>query len=217
MSRRDRYDVPEFPEAQFEPGSGKQVLKNLMGIKNKLEMDTAETVALKQTEDLLFHTYDRKHKFSAIELCDIHKTWLGKIYTWAGKYRSIDLSKGNFRFAHAKFIPELMRDFERDFLFRYTPCHKMAREESVDALAKVHAEFILIHPFRDGNGRLGRLLSTLMAAQTGIPPLTFKIIERKKHSQYISAVQESLDKNYEPMKEIFRLIVKQSLSAYRSG
>lgn len=217
MGRIDKYDVSEFTEAQLEPGSGKQVLKNLMGIKNKLEMDTAETVALKQAEDLLFHTYDSKHKFSAVDLCDIHKIWLGKIYTWAGKYRSIDLSKSNFRFAHAKFIPELMREFERDFLFRYTPCHKMAREELVDALAKVHAEFMLIHPFRDGNGRLGRFLSTLMAAQTGIPPLTFKIIERKKRGQYISAVQESLDRNYEPMKEIFRLIVEQSLSASQGG
>lgn len=215
MSKREKYDVSGFAEAQFESGSGKQVLKNLMGIKSRIEMDTAETVALKQTEDLLFRTYDREHKFSAVGLCKIHKIWLGKIYGWAGKYRSIDLAKGNFRFAHAKFIPELMREFERDFLFKYTPCHKMAREELIEALAKVHAEFILIHPFRDGNGRLGRLLSTLMAVQAGIPPLTFKIIERTKRRQYIAAVQASLDKNYEPMKEIFRLIVEQSLSAFQ--
>lgn len=216
MSKREKYDVSEFAEAQFESGSGKRVLKNLMGIKSRLEMDTAEAVALKQTEDLLFRTYDREHKFSAIDLCNIHKIWLGKIYGWAGKYRNIDLTKGNFRFAHAKFIPELMREFERDFLFRYTPCHKMSREELIEVLAKVHAEFILIHPFRDGNGRLGRLLSTLMAVQAGIPPLTFKIIERTKRRQYIAAVQASLDKNYGSMKEIFRLIVKQSLLAFQS-
>lgn len=217
MSKREKYDVSGFAEAQFEFGSGKRVLKNLMGIKSRIEMDTAETVALKQTEDLLFRTYDREHKFSAADLCKIHKIWLGKIYGWAGKYRNIDLAKGNFRFAHAKFIPELMREFEREFLFKYTPCHKMTREELIEALAKVHAEFILIHPFRDGNGRLGRLLSTLMAVQAGIPPLTFKIIERAKRRQYIAAVQASLDKNYEPMKEIFRLIVEQSLLTFRSG
>lgn len=108
-----------------------------------------------------------------------------------------------------------MREFERQFLFRYTPCHKMVREELIEALAKIHAEFILIHPFRDGNGRLGRLLSTLMAVQAGLPPLTFKIIERTKRKQYIAAVQASLSKNYEPMKEIFRLIVEQSVSQGR--
>ncbi len=209
MNRRDKYDVSGFAETQFEPGSRKQVLKNLMGIKSKLDMDKIEAVALKQTEDLLFHTYDRKHRFSAADLCRIHKIWLGKIYEWAGKYRNIDLTKGNFRFAHAKYLPELMRKFEREFLFKNTPCCKMPTEELIEALAKVHAEFILIHPFREGNGRLGRLLSTLMAAQAGLPPLTFKIIERSKRKQYIAAVQASLNKNYEPMKEIFRLIVKQ--------
>lgn len=217
MSMREKYDVSESAEAQFEPGSGKQVLKNLMGIKNKLDMDTAETVALKQTEDLLFHTYDSKHRFSAVDLCKMHKIWLGKIYGWAGKYRNIDLTKGNFRFAHAKFIQQLIQEFEQEVLFRYTPCHKMPKEDLIEALAKVHAEFILIHPFRDGNGRLGRLISTLMAVQAGIPPLTFKIIERAKRGQYIAAVQVSLDKNYEPMKEIFRLIVEQSLLASRNG
>ena len=141
MSRREKYDVSESPEAQFEPGSGKQVLKNIIGIKNKLEMDTVETVALKQTEDLLFHTYDSKHKFSAVDLCNIHKIWLGKIYVWAGKYRSIDLTKSNFRFAHAKFIPQLMREFEQELLFRFTPCHQMPEEELVEAMAKVHTEF----------------------------------------------------------------------------
>jgi hypothetical protein len=47
-----------------------------------------------------------------------------------------------------------------------------------------------------------------MAAQAGLPPLTFKMIERAKRKQYIVAVQASLNKNYEPMKEIFRLIAK---------
>ncbi len=212
MNQREKYDVSGFAEAQFEPGSRKRVLKNLMGIKDRLEMDKVEAVALKQTEDFLFHTYSMTHRFSSADLCKIHKIWLGKIYGWAGKYRSIDLAKGNFRFAHAKFIPGLMHEFEREFLFRNTPCHKMSREELIEALAKVHAEFILIHPFRDGNGRLGRLLLTLMAVQAGIPPLTFKIIERTKRRRYISAVQASLDKDYEPMKKIFRLIVEYSVS-----
>jgi len=58
LNRRDKYDVSGFAETQLEPGSRKQVLKNLMNIKNRLDMDTVEAVALKQTEDLLFHIYD---------------------------------------------------------------------------------------------------------------------------------------------------------------
>ena len=43
----------------------------------------------------------------------------------------------------------------------------------VQALALTHAEFVLIHPFREGSGRLVRLLSTLMAVQASLPALDY--------------------------------------------
>lgn len=58
-----------------------------------------------------------------------------------------------------------MADFERDALRRYTPRHTGSVLEGARALAEVHAELILVHPFRDGNGRLARLLMLLMALQ----------------------------------------------------
>lgn len=210
MGRNKKYDISGSVEAQFEPGSRKQVLKNLMGICSKKEMDKIEAVALKQAEDLLFHTYGQDHRFSAQDICKIHKAWLSRIYEWAGKYRSINLSKGHFLFAHARHVPSLMAEFEKDFLFKYTPCLVKSKNDLIEALARVHAEFILIHPFREGNGRVGRVLSTLMAVQAGLPPLNFKIIEGKKRRQYIAAVQASVGKNYKPMEEIFKLVLERS-------
>jgi len=47
-------------------------------------------------------------------------------------------------------------------------------EEVIKALAVVHTELVLIHPFRaEGNGRVARMLATLMALQAGLPPLDF--------------------------------------------
>jgi cell filamentation protein len=212
MSKNKKYDVARATEAQFEPGSRKQVLKNLMGIKSKSQMNEIEAVALKQAEDLLFHTYRNDHRFSSDDLCKIHKVWLGKIYGWAGKYRNIDLSKGRFRFAHAKHIPSLMDDLEKNFLSQLTPCLSKSKDGLIMALARIHAEFILIHPFREGNGRIGRILATLMAVQAGFPPLNFEIIEKKKHTEYIMAIQASVHRNYEPIEEIFRLILESSQS-----
>ncbi len=210
MKKSKKYDVSRLTETQFEPGSRRQVLKNLMGIKGKREMDKVETVALKQAEDLLFHTYGSDHRFSTEDLCKIHKVWLGKIYEWAGKYRNVDLTKGNFRFTHAKHTPNLMSEFEKGFLLKLTPCLSKSKDELAGALARVHAEFILIHPFREGNGRVGRVLATLMAVQAGFPPLNFEIIEKRKHEEYIAAVQASVGQNYGPMEEIFRLILGSS-------
>jgi len=58
--------------------------------------------------------------------------------------------------------------FERDELARYTPCTFGNLEDVVEALAVGHCELVLIHLFRKGNGRVSRLLSTLMALQGAI-------------------------------------------------
>jgi len=74
----------------------------------------------------------------------------------------------------AHTIPALMVDFERHQLRRHTPCHSSGREGIAEAMAEVHVELMLIHPFREGNGRIGRLLATLMALQAGLPATGFQ-------------------------------------------
>jgi len=140
----------------------------------------------------------------------LHENWLGDIYSWAGSYRQVNMSKGSFLFAAAHLIPSLMNHFEKKVLKKYTPCHFKNNDEIIEAIAIVHNEFILIHPFREGNGRIGRLLATIMAVQAGLPPLDFGGIKGKKKLEYFRAVQEGLS-NYEPMKKIFESIVKRTL------
>lgn len=76
-------------------------------------------------------------------------------------------------FANPNFISNLMEKFEKDFLAKYTPCHFENIDELAYALGIVHIEFILIHPFREGNGRTARLLANLMAMQAKKPPMNF--------------------------------------------
>lgn len=106
----------------------------------------------------------------------IHKTWLGDLYEWAGEYRQVNVSKGDFPFAAAARVPSLMEEFEGNLLMRYTPCNFKSRAEVIRALAETHVELVLIHPFREGNGRLARVLSILMALQAGLPLLDFSLI-----------------------------------------
>ncbi len=103
-----RYHTSDIPESQFEPGSLGRVLKNLMHIRRKRDMDEAETVALKIATDKLLGTYDSGHRFTATDIAKMHKLWLGDIYEWAGCYRQVNVSKGDFHFASAKQIPVLM-------------------------------------------------------------------------------------------------------------
>jgi len=83
----------------------------------------------------------------------------------------------------------------------------------VRALAQVHVELVLIHPFREGNGRIARALSILMALQAGLPLLDFSLIAGRRKKDYFKAIQAGLDRNYDWMERIFAEIIDRSLAA----
>ena len=210
MIPTDRYDTSDLREDQYEPGSDNTVLKNLLGITTRKELEAIETEQLWIAEEKLLEQVEQDQSFTIKDLCAMHRIWLGGVYSWAGKYRNVNLSKGGFTFAMAHTIPTLMADFERKQLMRYTPCHFKDRAEIALALAEVHVELMLIHPFRDGNGRFGRLIATLMALQAGLPLLDFSDWAERKKEEYFSAIRIGLDRNYDPMTQLFLETIKLS-------
>ena len=95
----------------------------------------------------------------------------------------------------ARVIPDMMQAFEREILTKYTPCLFEDHGDVAMALAEVHVELMLIHPCREGNGRLGRLLATFMALQAGLPPLDFSVIASHLIEDYFAAVRAGLLEN----------------------
>lgn len=211
MKTKDRYDTSGLLEGQFEPGSRGRVLKNKRGVAGRREMDEIESREQFRALNEFVSIYDREHRFSATDICHMHKVWLEDVYVWAGQYRQVNVSKGDFTFAMAKQIPDLMEKFEHGILRDFTPCLFGKLEKVIHALAVVHTELILIHPFREGNGRLARMLSVLMGLQAGYPPLDFDLIKGKVKKKYFMAVQAGMNYNYEPMKEIFGTVLKRTL------
>jgi cell filamentation protein len=210
MSPTDRYDTSGLPEDQYEPGSGGTVLRNLLGITTREEMEIAETAALWRAQVQLLGEVEQDQSFTAQDIRDIHRLWLGSIYSWAGEYRQVNISKGGFTFAMAHTIPVLMETFEEEQLRPCTPCRGASREDIAHALAEVHVELMLIHPFREGNGRLGRLLATLMALQAGLPLLDFSDMAGVRKEEYFAAVRAGLDRVYRPMMRLFADVIEKS-------
>ncbi len=208
---QSRYDTSGLIEGQFEPGSGRRVLKNHLGIKRKREMDQVEGREQFHALNKLIRDYGKDHRFTADDVRSIHRLWLRNVYEWAGAYRQVNLSKDNFPFAAAEHIPKLMTDFERGPLRQFTPCHFRVESELATALAVVHVELALIHPFRDGNGRVARMLSILMGLQAGLPSLDFDGIKGNKKKEYFAAVRAGLDLNYRPMEKIFNDVIGRTI------
>ena len=68
-----RYDIGGLTEAQFEPGSGGRVLKNLMGIRRKRDMDRIEASRLAVTIDWAISEYGVDRRFTDGDICQLHR------------------------------------------------------------------------------------------------------------------------------------------------
>lgn len=204
-------------QSEFQPGSRNRVLHNLLGITRVRDMNEAESQALELVQQVAIERFAMEHRFTAADIRELHRIWLGPIYAWAGEYRSLNIGKGGFQFAHAPLISKLMMELGRDALRRYTPCIGMDDARLALALAEVHAELILIHPFREGNGRLARLLALLMALQAGLPPLDFTPMAGRGKRAYIASIHAALDRNYVPLIRIFERIISRSRRAASSN
>lgn len=66
MRRKDRYDTKDLDENQFEPGSRRRVLKNLLGITSKRAMDRMEGRAQVSVLEVLAGFYDSDHRFTPL-------------------------------------------------------------------------------------------------------------------------------------------------------
>lgn len=76
------------------------------------------------------------------------------------------------------------------------------------------ATLILIHPFREGNGWVARMLSILMGLQAGLTPLDFSGIAGRKKKEYISAIHAGMGHNYELMEKIFGSVIRRTLKVH---
>src|SRR3989338_6000051 len=100
----DRYNTNGNPEGEFQPGSNDLVLRNKLGISDLEEMEGEEFDALVNFQIDLFDELSIDKKITSHDLCTWHRRWLGHIYDWAGDYRSVNMSKGEFIFTAAHLI-----------------------------------------------------------------------------------------------------------------
>lgn len=207
-----RYQV-SGSQGRYQPGSGDQVLENRLGITDPADMDDLELHLLTQLYDRLLVADLPDRRLTVDDLKAWHRQWLGNVYGWAGDERSVDMSKDGFRFASATQLPRLLREFDRDCLAGFTPCHGlMGHQVLAESIAVTHVELILIHPFREGNGRLSRLLADVMAVQAGHEPLDYSSWDADK-AAYIAAIHAGLSRDYRPM----QILVSRALSGQQGG
>lgn len=109
-----------------------------------------------------------------------------------------------------------MASFESDLLAERTPCLPGPDDRVFADVAVVHAELLLIHPFREGNGRLARWLSDLMVLQAGLPLPVYRFTgsgSTREREDYLAAVKRGYVKDYRPLIDFFARAVGRGRAA----
>jgi cell filamentation protein len=194
MGEPTRYDVSDA-----ESGLTEGVLKNKLNLKSQSDLNEAETVLLKDSYEYYLSVLEEEDLTFDIQLLfSIHKHFLYTLYTWAGKLRTVNISKEDALFVPAAFLTNAITEFEQ-ILEKQTPKTSDTKKQFCQKLSIIHAEFNVIHPFREGNGRTIRLFMDLMAAQYGYDLINWSGVSK---THYIQACREGMSKKYETLREI---------------
>jgi cell filamentation protein len=105
------------------------------------------------------------------------------------------------RQASAEPAPQNRRTFRGRVL--YPASALQADDAFCSAVGGIQGEFLVIHPFREGNARTIKLATDLLAAQTGRPFLVYDQTSEGQE-QYIDAAKAAFKQQYAPMDEIIR-------------
>lgn len=159
----------------------------------------------------------KKAKITPKLICDIHKTGFGFIFPkWAGKFRAIDVTVGDFEPPHFSKIPELVRILCDDLDERLNHIPPSSNEEEfleqiVALLSWFQHRFVWIHPFNDYNGRIARLTINLVALNLGLPIITIKAETGKDRKNYIDAMKAADSHDLSKLENLIANALKESL------
>ena len=127
-------------------------LENRLGITDSMELAKAEERISKEKALDLFESaqFAALRAGSVDALLAIHQTLFSEIYDFAGKVRTVNIAKGNFRFAPAIYLAAALESIEK------------MPQSTFDEIIEKYVEMNIAHPFREGNGRATRIWLDLM-------------------------------------------------------
>ena len=170
------------------------ILQNKLGLTNEAELARAEeklskTRALELYDTGLLDTFE-VGTFKG--LAAIHKHLFGDVYEFAGQMRTVNIAKGNFRFAPVMYLRPALESIDA------------MPQSSFDEIIEKYVEMNIAHPFREGNGRSTRLwLDQMLKAGIG------QVVDWSKvdKEDYLLAMERS------PIKDVeIKVLLKAALT-----
>ena len=171
------------------------MLENKLGITDSADLARMEEQISKKKAVGLFEKgiLDKLEagKFSSLQA--IHKYLFDEIYDFAGKIRTVNIAKGNFRFAPVMYLQAALENIDK------------MPQSNFDEIIEKYVEMNVAHPFREGNGRSTRIwLDCILKKEIG------KVVDWSKvdKEDYLLAMERS------PIKDIeIKYLLKNALTS----
>ena len=154
------------------------VITNKLGITDSPTLAREEERISKKSAARLFEQNLLNNMSSGTwaTLQDIHKVLFQDIYDFAGELRTVNISKGNFRFVPVMYLSEAVKTIES------------MPQNSFDEIVEKYVEMNVAHPFREGNGRSMRLWLDHMLCAELQKTIDWSQIDKET---YLSAMERS--------------------------
>lgn len=170
------------------------VLKNKLGIDNSSELAREEEKISKAKAVALYENNmvdeDEIGKFSG--LAKIHEFLFGGIYDFAGRVRTVNIAKGNFRFAPVMYLQSALEHIDE------------MPQSTYDEIIEKYVEMNIAHPFREGNGRSTRIWLDLILKKELKSVVDWNRVDKE---DYLLAMERS------PIKDVeIKVLLKNALT-----
>jgi len=145
----------------------------------------------------------------------IHKVGFGWIFPkMGGKFRKIEVTVSDHTPPKYYQLPELMDNFCKDLKEREMNLPTMNKanflDELIHFLAWLHHRFLWLHPFKDYNGRIGRLLISVVLFNLNLPPIELKVETKAGRKRYVQALQSADGGDYLGLETLIREAIEET-------
>jgi len=200
-----------------KPKSATSYKETAFGILPRSKVIELEAEGVKRAQDYIIKLSDSKTEITPQAILDIHKAGFGFIFPdWAGKFRTIDVTVGDYEPPHYNKVSELIINLCDDLSERLkhlpsTENDERFLSELISLLGWFQHRLVWIHPFNDYNGRVARLLTNFLLLNLGFPILTIKVETGKDREGYVKAMKDADNNDLLRLENLIAQALKEGL------
>lgn len=209
--------MPKSTCVNTTPKSATSFKQTAFGIIPRFKLTELEKEGIKKAQEYIIQLSEKKTSITSEVILEVHKIGFAWIFPdWAGKFRTIDVTVGEYEPPHYSKIAELVKllcdDLEERLKHLPSPeTQEQFLAEVISLIAWFQNRFVWIHPFQDYNGRVARLLTNLILLNLGLPIASIKAETGEDRDEYIQAMREADKQDYSRLEDLLASALKKSL------